>query len=624
MQMMKRKFVQKLCCFILILIFSQGLAPVFAQENDKSIKEIRSDAMDFYRNEIAAASLNEISAENLGVWQEVLNASLFMLIRNNELYRGRMRLIIEESQIIKCKIYPDGTILVSTGLLDYIEAKIAENLVASPRRIKNLNIEREKMLSAFLAHAAASFALDNKPVYFSDPRRSEEKNGELLKAYNLTADSFSLILLKLAGYDSNIFYNHLEELKRIQTDPNYAKRFETFFTENFSPQQRISNLLKHKDEAEAIADEIFYVLDAVRSDDENAVEDAKQRISALRTSFPNNMYFKRLAAIAAHKKWEAGLSKENLLTAYPAGMKTSKKLNTKYEILNFDPKSLLINQIKKDETGIPGNINDYDEAVRAYKSYLNSIGESGMESSYAMLLFYSPNINDKAEALSLAEKAYLSESGTESMIAGTNYASLLYLSQKDYTKAKLLLEPMIKNTAANADSLFLITGSMIDKRIIIFNYARMLFGLGEVNKALKAREQLRNLIFSMEKYSPIILKKIKLEDTTDDLIEHWGKPSGIKYNYFSEKWFYDFLNAEVSISTSTNNNIEKISIFTGSTLSLPNDLRIGESRKSFESFFGPSLYISGDLENYFYKANKIQVLYLNDFIRQIFITKLES
>lgn len=624
MQMMKRKFIRKLCCFTLILTLFQGYTQAFAQENDKSIKEIRTEAMDFYRNEISAASINEISGENLGVWQEVLNASLFMLIRNNELYRGRMRLIIEESQIIKCGIYPDGTILLSTGLFDYIEAKIAENLVASPRRIKNLNIEREKMLSAFLAHAAASFALDNKLVYFSDPRRSGEKNSELLKSYNLTADSFTLILLKLAGYDSNLFYSHLEDLKRIQADPNYAKKFESFFTDNFSPQQRISNLLKNKDEAEAVADEIFYVLDAVRSDDENAIEDAKQRVSALRTAYPNNMYFKRLAAITAHKKWESGISNKGLLTAYPAGAQDSKTAKQNYEILNFDPKSLLIDQKNEETESIPGHINDYDEAVRAYKSYLNSIEESGMESSYSMLLFYSPNINDKTQALSLAEKAYLSENGTGSLIAASNYASLLYLSQKDFTKAKLILESLIKdNSITKNDPLFLISGTIIDTRIIIFNYARMLFGLGESEKALKAREQLRSLIFSMEKYSPIILKKIKLEDTTDDLIEYWGKPSGIKYNYFSEKWYYDFLNAEVSISTATNNNIEKISIFADSNLSLPNDLRVGETKKSFESFFGKPIYTAGDCENYFYKSNKIQVLYLNGFIRQISITKLE-
>ena len=89
MQMMKRKFIRKLCCFTLILTLFQG----FAQENDKSIKEIRTEAMDFYRNEISAASINEISGENLGVWQEVLNASLFMLIRNNEQARQECRLM---------------------------------------------------------------------------------------------------------------------------------------------------------------------------------------------------------------------------------------------------------------------------------------------------------------------------------------------------------------------------------------------------------------------------------------------------------------------------------------------------------------------------------------------------
>ena len=609
------------CIFTLTAIF------VYPQENEKSIISLRLKAMDFYRKEIAAASLNEVSPEDIGVWKEVLDAALFMLIRSTELYRGKMRVLIEDNRIAKCKIFPDGTILISTAIFDYIDAKLADSQNKSPRRIKNFNAEREQMLASFLAFEAADFALDNKTVYFN--MYGEPSKADILKRFNLQTDYFAVILLKLAAYDSNAFYNHLEELKDIQNNPINSKQFESFFADTFTPQQRITNLLKMNDEAEALADELFYIIDALQNENETTIEDAKQRLITLKTHYPNNLYIKRLAALTFHKKWAAVLNayEEQIITAYPAAMQTCKKVNTNFPILNNNPETLLVYQtVNEDEKQtIPGNINEYDEAIRSYKSYLNSIYESGLASSYAVLLYYSPNVNDKASAISLAEQAALNEHGTESLTAAVNYSALLYLSGKDYTTAKILLENILNSPSASINgSLFLRTGKIIDERIVLFNYARMLFGLNEHIKAEKARNKLQAFIFPLEEYTAVPVKKIRLGGTADDLTEFWGNPDSIKYNYFSEKWKYGFLNAEVIINTVQNGEIEKIIIFNNSILSLPNDLRTGETRKSFEAFFGKPLYHSGDTEIYLYKANRIQVLYINEYIRTVYLTKAEK
>ena len=82
----------------------------------------RERLMQVYRDEIAKASSNEIAASEVGEWYDIIETSLFMLIRRTELFRGTMRLIITDRQNARCMLYPDGTVLVSTGLLDYIDS----------------------------------------------------------------------------------------------------------------------------------------------------------------------------------------------------------------------------------------------------------------------------------------------------------------------------------------------------------------------------------------------------------------------------------------------------------------------------------------------------------------------
>ncbi len=620
MKSLKNKSIL-LIALTLFAIFSENL---FAQKNAESILDMRKMAMQEYRSEISAVSFNEIPAENLGVWNEILENALFMLIRKTELYRGRMRILIEETSDAKCKIYPDGTILISTAIFDYIDAKLSSTQNMSPRKIKNFNIEREKMLASFLVHQVANFALEDSLLNFS---KNKVQSLESIKRTNMDADKFALLILKVAGYDSNIFYDHLEELKRIQYESDNFRRFGCFFKKHFDPQKRISNLLSNVDEAEVMAEEVLAVLESIQGDSLNSLEDAKQKLISLKKEFPNNMYFKRLFALVLHKKWRLSI-KENsqeLLTSYPTSVQLEDKIYKSFKILDNDYDKLQIQykEFSKPSNTTVENISAYDEAVRAYKVYLSSIEETGMTSSYAMLLHYSNHQKENFLSMSLAEKAYLEESGTESLCSALNYASILYMTGKDYTKSRRILEKLMEGPKSkNARSLFLRTGLDIDERVLLFNYARVLFGLGETELAEKIKTKLKLILFSLDKYDPIVLKKISLGSSTDDLIEYWGKPALIQYNYFLEKWHYTFLNVDISISPQDGNLIHKIMIHLNSSLTLPGDLRIGESKKCFEKVFGRSLFYTGDFKNYFYKGNRIQIFFVNDYAREIIITRL--
>lgn len=623
--MSKQKNILAILRILCACIFSFMPLFVYPQQEKNSVSAMRARAMDFYRKEIANASINEVRSEDLGVWGEILDSTLFMLIRHTEVYRGRMRLIIEDNRKAKCKIFPDGTILVSTAIFDFIDTKLASSQNMSPRRIKNFNAEREKMLASFFAFEVADFALDNKTLHFTKYENTIEKD-DTIKRFNLESDYFAMIILELAGYSTNLFYDYLEQLKDIQNDAINSKQFESFFEQTFPPQKRITHLLKIKEEAEVVAEDLSYILDAIQSDNYETIEDAKQKLIGLKNVYPKNLYLKRLVAIIAHKKWATNLNgyDDKMITAYPVSMQNCHVINKYFSILNNKAETLLINQSLNgsERQQIPGNIDEYDEAVRAYKSYLSSVYEAGVASSYATLLFYSPNTNDRAIAISLCEQASLNEYETESLVAIINYSALLYISGKDYTKAKLMLENIMpEKTGQMRNRLFLGTGKIIDDRIILYNYTKMLFGLGEKIKAEKIRDKLKLQIFPIEEYSSIPVKKIKLGDTIDDLTEYWGNPTSIKYNYFSEVWKYDFLNAQVLINTKQNNIIEKIFIFNDSVLSVANNLRTGETRKACEAFFGKPIYTAGDIEIYFYKANKIHVLYLNNYIKTIFLTK---
>lgn len=575
-----------------------------------------------YRQEIAEASKKEVSAKDIGIWYDILESALFMLIRKTELYRGNMRLLIEDSPAAKCKIYPDGTILISTGVFDYIDAELANPQNISPRRIRNFNIERENMLAAIIAVEAAGFSLKNN----LNDVKAKHASAESLNKHNLRVDMFAAVLLKIAGYNVEVLYKHFERLNKIEPDVAVSKKIISLFKENYSSQARLNNILKYIEEADIIADELIYILTGLQSEDKTIEEDVRQRCLSLKNNFSESIYFKRLAALILHKSLPNNIT-QKLLTAFPYASSTSNEVTALMEILNSKPETFTLSNmnLKDNQKQFIENASLYKDAVNAYEEYLNIIYEPALASAYALLLFSNGDEEEKNKAIHIAEQALMLNNDSENDVAAINYASVLFLSGDDYSKSKILLEVILKNIAEkNKTNLFLRTGTIIDERLVLCNYAVMLFGIGDIKASLKIQEKLKGLISYEKEVKPISLKKIKLHDTTDELLEYWGKPSGIKYNYFLETWIYDHLNTEIIIKTQSDNRIERINILQNSTLSLFQDLRVGESKKAFEEVLGKPSFYAADCDIYFYKGNCIQILYLNNNARRISLIKINS
>ena len=274
-----------------------------------------------------------------------------------------------------------------------------------------------------------------------------------------------------------------------------------------------------------------------------------------------------------------------------------------------------------------GNSAVYEQAKKAYNDYLAMIYEAGIASSYAYLLASSPLTHERDAVLTIAEQADLFHAGADDKTARANYAVLLYLVGKDYTKAQQLLTDCLHSTVRKTTGkvLFLTTGFPADERLIRCNYFRILKKLNNKTGAAKERQWLADILKEPKTVVPIVLRNVSVGDTVDKLLSAWDRPSSIIYNYYSERWLYRLLNAELIIrSKGGDGSILQMSIGFPSSLTLFNEIRTGDSRESFEKVCGKAVYRSCDALMYHRQGNLLQVIYGNNKIRNITIRNINE
>lgn len=573
--------------------------------------------MQGYREEIATASAHEISADGMGEWYDIVETSLFMLLRRTEVFRGTMRLIITDRQTARCILYPDGTFLISSGLLDYIDSTLFLDTSVSARRIRNFNTEREHFFAPLAAVCAAQFALN----YYDAGRQQLPKEKVYMR------DIMASVLLDMAGYPRGLLEAWLTRLDIIETKPETSQLFHDFLNESVSPKERSEQLYDNGDTGAHLYEEISGVLFALQN--RKGTLDAVNALENLRQLFPDSLYLNRLNALVCHQAWLNTLDKQKqeLATFLPAAVYDNQTVLAFFQTLQ-----LLQDQDDEDaEYHIrmaPGRENSkiYEQAKKAYRNYLSSIYEAGMSASYAHLLAVSPLVHERRTALGIAEKADLYHASLDDKTARANYAALLYFTGKDYTKARLLLADCMqqpKKKRKKNQQLFLQTGFPSDERLIRCNYIRILTALGESNEAQEEKKRLGNLLKEPSDDTPLSVRNISLGAAVDDLLAAWNKPSSIIYNYYSERWIYRLFNTEVLIRAKDHGGtVLQIAVGYPSSLTIFQDVRTGDSRQDFEKIFGSSLYRSCDSLMYHRSGTLIQVLYGNNKIRSVTLRKI--
>ena len=250
-----------------------------------------------------------------------------------------------------------------------------------------------------------------------------------------------------------------------------------------------------------------------------------------------------------------------------------------------------------------------------------------MASSYAYLLASSPLTHERDAVLSIAEQADLFHAGADDKTARANYAALLYLVRKDYTKAQQLLADCLHSAARKTTGkvLFLTTGFPADERLIRCNYFRILKKMNDKAGTAQERQWLADILKDPEEVVPLVLRNVSVGDTVDKLLSAWDRPSSIIYNYYSERWLYRLLNTEVIIRSKDGDGaVLQMSVGFPSSLTLFNDIRTGDSREAFEKACGKAVYRSGDALMYHTQGNLLQVIYGNNKIRNITIRNINE
>lgn len=595
-----------------------------------SDSDLRKEMIDASKKEILKLSQTEITGDSLGEWTDIIDSSLFMLFRRTELCRGQMRVMVISDPSVLVKLYPDNTFVISTGLLDYIDSTLLESTADSTRRIRNFDSEREGMLIPFLVPEAAFFALDNS---FKAYKRSAGSSGNAqgLNTFSakisptdeevFEADIIASIILGVAGFEPSILESWLLSLEDFYVTDQINTVFSNYLTHLPSAEKRITALDNSQEIIQKSRGDFAIILASLKNG--RSYKEALNSIGILDQRYPESLYVKKLAALIKHLRYlETFPAKDQVLqTLLPFSSEENPSRDAFMKIAESPAPAFPSRATASAGKPIPGNNAYYLEAVEAYNNYFAISGESGMTSSRAMLLARSGNTDIIQNALKAAAAAANEEEGTRSFIARGNYASLLYLTGTDYAKAQYLAENLVLDIGDTVRPPLLDAGIPGDSRDLFLNYALMLNYLGDAKRAASRMSELKPFVTTVEDKGTLDFRRIHIGDSVDYLLEKWGHPTEIIYDYYTENWIYTSLSASVQIIIDPKNpetrTVNKVRLFTGSPISFGNELRTGDKRGAFESVFGEYAYTSGDCDVYLVDGNRLSVFYLENRIRSI-------
>ena len=591
---------------IILFIFCNVISFSFAA---KSRLELRRELMSLARPAIETSLKNRIKLQDIGEWKDVASDVLFALLRKTEIYRGQQNLYVIDESEASLAIYPDGSIFINTGLFEYIDEKLFLIVSENVRKAKNLNLEREAFLAPFIAFEVSRFALDVDLNNFI-------ASGKNSPAFSLSPedvfmiDEFASILLRIAGYSGNIMEEHLSRLKN---DEAYSQK-------NVSTEERLNKLSYARQAIEKTSEEISNIIFQLNT--QRGIGEGLQTIELLKASYPSSLYFLRLEAVANHSLYLESLNQATspLLSLLPVAI-IGYSYAEKYYI-NLENKLKVVPFLSNDQDErLKMNASFLEKSIFLYEQYNDAIEDFSMLSSYFTLLIATGE--EKSKATAIEEVKTKMERKNTSLIEKVNYAIVLLTTGQSAQKAISLLEETLKKINTEEEQNTLSEGIFFDERLVLYDYAIALSKLKKVNKQKinSLISELKSKLYVNKNDEALLVRGLKIGNTTDKLTELWGEPSSIIYNYYFERWFYNYLKALVVVSSySTPPLVMQIILLPYSTVSLKNDVRVGDDRKTFEKTFGKSIYKAADYEIYFYEEKAIHVLYSSgNMVRSIAI-----
>ncbi len=570
--------------------------------------EARKNYADSAAQELRGYLPDEVPLAELGDWPRSVNETLFMLFRKTELHRGRLEVRYLRSNSIVARLFPDGTVLLSTGLLDHIDVILFDRMASSARRVRSLEREREEALLPFLAPLAAETALDFGFVLSKEGRPNETRPDRS------SVDRMTAVMLTLAGYETKYLETWLTELSRAGVPPalkDWASRFP-------APSKRLASLASSSESITRLSAELAALLQATAvSSETRDILASAEAVAAMAGDIP---YLRRLQALALHRKWLSTVSPSEtmLITHIPVAAELDRSsevfLSHASEMTTKSGTPAAMARAFANPVPVPGDAEAFSLAIDSYRRARATLSDGAFDSSYARLLAFAPTNDERKKALAIALGAAESEGDGDSPVARANLAALLFYSGTDRARARNLAERFAvgledrKKAYGNAEaspeaSSIVRAGYPCDSRDIAINLAVMMKSLGEEKKADAYLARIRKLFAdarSVPSPARASFRRLVPGDSVDSLVTFWGKPASIAYSYYSEWWEYPSLKARVLVAKESDGRelARFVTIGVGSPVSPGGNVRVGDALADFESEFGEAAYAVADAQAY--------------------------
>lgn len=300
--------------------------------------------------------------------------------------------------------FPGGQFIIHTELLDEMDRLIAKDTSSKPNS-EEFKKYRELYLVPVIAHELGHYY--NRHSFKSylakmEKKNSKEENDES-RDLELDADMSGVLLMQKAGYDINYFTKMLKILNEIrQKELNAGNKVIPYFQSHPSPNERLSKIDSEHKDLYAWAAKMEYLFADIQTS--RKLEQALKELDDALMTYPDNLDFQRARVVALHKIWlESALVEELKL-------KGIVDLPSFRDNMVFDKKAT-----KKATKTIPGDRAKYNKALTAYRSLIKENQEPWFVSNFAVLLVYSPDKQDEANAIKLARSTFKSSPSIQTL-----------------------------------------------------------------------------------------------------------------------------------------------------------------------------------------------------------------
>ncbi len=390
---MKKNFA-KLTFLTLFIVTANSILPLESVNFEEALwSQVQALSLADYKKNIKDSPGGEV--KDYKNWGQTI-ATVFQKLRSNSgNVNFELQYTIMKDSTFNAFAFPGGQFIIHTGLLEEMD-KLIQKDTGSRQESSDFTKYREQYLAPVLAHELGHFY--NRHSFKSYLAKIEKKptkdENEESRDLELDADMSGILLMQKAGFDVNYFTKMLKTLNEIrQKDLNAGARPNPYFQSHPSPNERLSKInSEHKDIYEWAA-KMEYAFSDIQTS--RNLEKALKELDDALTTYPDNLDFQKARVVALHKIWIESALVEDL------------KLKSIIDLPSFRDNMVFDKKAQKSVTKkIPGDRAKFNKTLTAYRNLIKENKDPWFVSNFSVLLVYSPEKQDEANAIKLARSAF--------------------------------------------------------------------------------------------------------------------------------------------------------------------------------------------------------------------------